>query len=166
MTIPQSQSNSLAAAQAWGKIGDCYVAWGAIEPDQYTNAAPYYRKVLGARGASGAAKSEARFNLGAVLEKQAALKSGDEQTDLLKQAWNAYVDAFYQDLRDPDKASPLWTKKAAMQAGQLAETLQEWQSAYCMYSQVKTLLPVMTPVCEKKMQKAFEHGASPERCEL
>ena len=138
-TIIQTQSNSWQAAQAWGKIGDCYFDWGSLNPDQYTNATIAYTKVVNARGATGAARSEARFNLGAVTEKQAALKSGDDQTDLLKQALRQYVDAFYQNLHDPDKPSPLWTKKAGISAGQLAEELQQWPVAIEIYQQLETL---------------------------
>jgi len=67
-------------------------------------------------------------------------------------------------LHDPDKPSPLWTKKSGMEAGQLAETLQQWQPAFCIYYQLKILLPVMGPVCDKKMDKALKNGAKPELC--
>jgi hypothetical protein len=51
-----------------------------------------------------------------------------------------------------------------MAAGRLAESLQDWQSALCIYSQLKALLPVMAPACDKKIAKAIENGASTERC--
>jgi TolA-binding protein len=163
-TIIQTQSNTWQAAQAWGRIGDCYFDLGAKDVSQYTNAAAAYRTVFDAPAATGAARNEARFKLGATIEKQAALASGDDQTELLKQAFSQFVDAFYQGLHDPDKPSPLWTKKSGMEAGQLAETLQEWQPAFCIYYQLKILLPVMGPVCDKKMDKALKNGAKPELC--
>jgi TolA-binding protein len=159
-TIPQTQSNSWAAAQAWGKIGDCHFDWGSIDSSHYADAAAAYRTVVDYPQATSAAKNEARFMLGEVLKKQAELKTGDEQTALLKQALDQYVDAFYQGWRDPEKPAPLWTKKAGLAAAQLAESLQQWQSVYCVYAQLKTLLPVMAPVCDKKMDKAMDHGAN------
>lgn len=152
-TIPQAQSNTWEAAQAWGRIGDCYFDLGASDANQYTNAVKYYRKVFESPQALKSAKDEARFKLGATLEKQAALKTGAEQTDLLKQALNQYVDAFYQGLHDTEKPSPFWTKKSGLAAAQLAESLQEWQSAYDVYQQLEQLLPVLAPSCEKRMAK-------------
>jgi TolA-binding protein len=163
-TIIQSQSNSWQAAQAWGKIGDCFFDLGAKDANQYTNAGNAYRKVFEAPAATGAARNEARFKLGATIEKQAALATGEAQTSLLKDALKQYVDAFYQGLHDTDKPSPLWTKKSGLAAGQIAETLQQWQPAFCIYYQLKILLPVLGPVCDKKMDKALKNGAKLELC--
>jgi TolA-binding protein len=160
-TIPQTQSNTWQAAQAWGRIGDCYFDLGTRDPDQFTNAATAYRKVIESPNALNSARDECRFKLGATIEKQAALKSGSEQTALLKQALNQYVDAFYEGLHDSEKPSPFWTKKSGLQAAQLAESLQEWQSAYDIYRQLKDLLPVLAPVCEKKIAKISPYVAHP-----
>jgi TolA-binding protein len=156
-TIIQTQSNSWQAAQAWGRIGDCYFDLGAKDANQYTNATSAYRKVIDAPAATGAARYEARFKLGATIEKQAALAIGDAQTALFKQALSQYVDAFYQGLHDSDKPSPLWTKKSGMAAGQLAEELQQWQVAIEIYQQLKVLVPVLAQSCDKKIAKAREH---------
>ena len=152
-TITKTQPDTWQAAQAWGRIGDCYSDMGSRDPDQYTNAAAAYRTVFESPHALSSAKNEARFKLGATTEKQAALKTGADQTALLKQALNQYVDAFYEGLHDTEKPSPFWTKKSGLQAAQLAESLQEWQSAYDIYKQLKDLLPVLAPVCEKKIAK-------------
>lgn len=163
-TITNAQPNTWQAAQALGRIGDCYFDWGTRDPDQYTNAAAAYRAVFEAPYARRDAKDEARFKLGAVLEKQAAQKTGNDQTSLLKEALRQYVDAFYQGLHDPAGFSPWWTEKSGMQAAELAESLQEWQSAFCLYDKLKTLLPVKAPDCDKKMDKAREHGAKADQC--
>lgn len=158
-TITNQQPNTWQAAQALGRIGDCYFNLG-----QFTNAAAVYRAVAEAPYARGEAKDEARFKVGEVLEKQAAQKTGDEQIVLLKDALRQYVDAFYQGLHDPAGFSPIWTKKSGKKAAELAESLQEWQSAYCLYDKLKTLLPVLAPDCDKKMDKAREHGAKADQC--
>jgi tetratricopeptide (TPR) repeat protein len=160
-TIPQTQTNTWEAAQAWGKIGDCYFELGATDANQYTNAASAYRKVFESPHALDSAKDEARFKLGVTMEKQAALQTGAEQAELLKQALNQYVDAFYQGLRETGKPAPFWTKKSGLAAAQLAESLQQWQSAYDIYKQLKELLPVLAPSCERKMAKISPHVPHP-----
>jgi tetratricopeptide (TPR) repeat protein len=152
-TIPQAQGDTAEAAQAWGRIGDCYFALGAKDPSQYTNAVAAYQKVIDSTAASSAARSEARFKLGTTIENEAALKTGGEQTALLKKALDQFVDTFYQGLHDPGGPSPLWTKKSGMEAGQLAESLQRWDLAYKIYDELKELLPVLAPACQKKMDK-------------
>ena len=163
-TITNAQPNTWQAAQALGRIGDCYFEWAAKDPGQYTNAAFAYSNIFEAPYARNEAKDEARFKLGAVFEKQSALKNGDEQTTSLKAALAQYVDAFYQGLHDPEGASPFWTQESGKKAAELAESLQEWQSAFCVYNKLKTLLPVLAPLCDKKMDKAREHGAKADQC--
>ena len=161
-TVVVTRSNAPAAALAWDRMADCYFALGASDPDKYTDAATYYRKVFEAPFASGAARNEARFKLGATLEKQAAQKTGTNQIAALNLALDQYVDAFYQGLNDPEKPSPLWTKKSGLAAAQLAETLQKWQLEINLYKELKGLIPVLAPVCEKKIAKVVgEHGGQP-----
>jgi outer membrane protein assembly factor BamD (BamD/ComL family) len=163
-TITDTQPDTSEAALAWGEIGNCFFQWGASDAGQYTNALPAYRAVIENRAALSETRGEARFQIGDTLEKQAGQKTGAEQTELLKAALSQYLDAFYQSLHDPDKPSPVWIEKSALAAGQLAESMQEWQPALCIYNELKTLLPVMAPQCDIKIAKAIEHGASLERC--
>lgn len=163
-TITNQLPGTWQAAQAAGRIGDCYLQLGANDPGQFTNAIAAFRAVLNNPAALSDAKSQARFEIGLAIEKQAGQKKGAEQTELLKAAFSQYLDALYQGLHDPGRPSPFWTQKSAMAAGQLAETLQQWQSALCIYYQLKTLLPVMAPKCDQKIAKAIENGASLERC--
>ncbi|HXS68884.1 MAG TPA: hypothetical protein VN761_08575, partial [Candidatus Polarisedimenticolia bacterium] len=161
-TIVVTQSNTPPAALAWGRMGDCYFALGADDANQYTNAAAFYRKVIEAPFASRDARNEARFKLGYTLEKQAGPKTGADQTEALNQALNQYVDAFYQGLNDSEKPSPFWTKKSGLAAAQLAETLQKWQLEINLYKELKNLIPVLAPTCEKKIAKVVgEHGGRP-----
>jgi len=163
-TITNQLPGTWQAAQASGRIGDCYLQLGANDPNQFTNAIAAYRAVLDNPAALSDAKGQARFGIGLAMEKQAGQKKGAEQTELLKAAFSQYLDALYQGLHDSGQPSPFWIQKSALAAGQLAETLQEWQSALCIYYQLKTLLPVMAPKCDQKIAKAIENGASLERC--
>jgi TolA-binding protein len=156
-TIVQARSNRWEAAQAWGRIGDCYFNMGAKEPNQYANAISNYTRVINAPAAISEARNQARFKLAATIEKQAALKSGYEQTTLLRQALSQYSDAFYQNLHDPEGPSTFWVKKSGLAAGQVAESLQRWDDAKNIYDNLKKLLPVLAPTCDKKISKANEH---------
>lgn len=167
-TITNNLPGTAEAALASGRIGDCWFELGAKDPGQYTNALAdalaAYRVVIDNPAARSDAKNEARFAVGMVMERQAAQKSGAEQAACLKQAFDQYLDTFYRGLHEPGKASPYWSEKSGMKAGELAESLQEWQSAFCIYYQLKTLLPVLGPVCDKKMARASEQGATLEGC--
>ena len=160
-TIVQTRSNSWEAAQAWGRIGDCYFNMGAKDPAQYLNAITNYTQAINAPSARSAARNEARFQLANITEKQAALKSGNEQTDLLKQALNQYLDAFDQGVQESEGPSLYWIQKAGVAAGQMAESLQRWKVAVKIYGQLKELIPVLGRFCDKKILKANEHLSGP-----
>jgi hypothetical protein len=72
-------------------------------------------------------RSQAQIGLGLVLEKKAALVDGDEQTTLLAQALNNYLDVFDtwtgKNLRAGETADQFWVKEAGWQALPLIERL-------------------------------------------
>ncbi|HWC60854.1 MAG TPA: hypothetical protein VHC44_14255, partial [Verrucomicrobiae bacterium] len=82
---------------------------------------------------------------------------GADQTALMKDALRQYVTTFNEDLDDPDGPSALWIKKSGMAAGQVAESLQQWDVAGKIYDQLKHLLPMLAPTLDKKIAKAAEH---------
>jgi TolA-binding protein len=156
-TIVQTRSNRWEAAQAWGRIGDCYFNMGARDPDQYAFAISNYTKAIEAPAALNETRNQARFKLAATKEKQAMLKTGAEQTSLLKEALTQYSDAFYQNLHEPEGPSTYWINRSGFAAAQVAESLQRWDDAANIYINLKTLLPVLAPICDKKISKANEH---------
>ena len=151
-----SSSNSWQAAQAWGRIGDCYFELGARDSYNLTNAINAYMNVIEAPAARSAARVEARCNLAKTLEKQAALKTGEDQNSLLREALRQYVTAFNQG-QNADSPSARWIKMSGTEAARLAEALQEWQVAITIYQQLKDLLPGSAPGFDKKILKAKEH---------
>jgi len=162
--VVQNSSNSWQAAQAWGRIGDCYFQLGTKDPSNLTNAVNAYRNVIDSPASRSTAIYEARFNLAKTMERQAAQKIGDDQTDLLKQALHQYVTvltenitAFEEGRLDPESSSALWARKSGTEAGRLAESLQQWKDALNIYTQLKQLLPGMAPIFEKKIAKVNEH---------
>jgi TolA-binding protein len=161
-TIVQTHSNRVESALAWGMIGNCYFELGAKNPSQYASAEMAYTNVINTPAASSATRYEALFKLGATLEKQAALKTGDDQTGLMKEALHQYLiamddAAFKEAVNNPDGPSALWTKRSGLAAALVAESLQEWDTAGRIYDKMKQLLPILAPYLDKKIAKINEH---------
>lgn len=158
-TYPQSEQ----AALAWGEMGDCYMQLaaqpqGAHFYDDATNA---YAQVINSPQADAAARSQAQIGIGLVLEKRAAQATGTNQTALLQQALQNYLDVLYgKNLRDGEPAEPFWVKKAGLEAASVAETLEEWPQAVNVYRRMEDLLPPLHDLLEKKIANAQEHVPS------
>jgi len=163
--IGQSYPQSEQAALAWGEIGDCYLQLagqpqGAHFYDDATNA---YAQVINSPPASAGARSQAQMGIGLVLEKRAAPATGPDQTALLQQALQDYLDVFYgKNLRDGEAADSFWVKKAGLQAASVAETLGEWPQAVNVYRRLEELLPQLHDLLEKKIDNAREHITAPQ----
>jgi len=146
-----------AAARAWGEIGNCYLQLAARDPNQYTNAAAAYHRVVESPGADVAARSQALVGLGVVAEKLAERATGAEQAALLKTALDRYLDVFYEThLRASEQADLFWLKRAGLDAARLAETLQDWPHALRIYERLQTLLPPLKPSLNRKIEKVRE----------
>jgi len=158
--ISQQYPQSEQAALAWGMIGDCYFQLagqpqGAHFYDDATNA---YAQVINSPLADAAARSQAQMGIGLVSEKRAALATGQDQTALLQQALQNYLDVLYgKGLRDGESPDPFWVKKAGLQAASVAETLGEWPQAVNVYRRLEGLLPPLHDLLEKKIVNAQEH---------
>jgi TolA-binding protein len=163
--IGQSYPQSEQAALAWGEVGDCYLQLagqpqGAHFYDDATNA---YAQVINSPPASAGARSQAQMGIGLVLEKRAAQAMGPDQTALLQQALQDYLDVLYgNNLRDGEAADPFWVKKAGLQAASVAETLGEWPQAVNVYRRLEELLPQLHDLLEKKIGNAREHITAPQ----
>ena len=155
-TYPQSEQ----AALAWGEIGDCYLQLagqpqGAHFYDDATNA---FAQVINSPLADAAARSQAQIGIGLVFEKRAAQAAGRDQTVLLQQALQNYLDVLYgKNLHDSEPADSFWVKKAGLQAAGVAETLGEWPQAVNVYRRLEELLPPLHDLLEKKIANAQEH---------
>jgi len=111
-------TNELGAL-AWNEIGDCNLQLGAF--DAATNA---YAQVFNSLFANISERSRAQIGVGLALEKKAAVPGAADQTSLLQQALDNYLDVLYKsDLRDGEQPDDFWTKKAGLQAAPLVEAL-------------------------------------------
>jgi TolA-binding protein len=137
------------AIRAMGRIGDCQK-----ELEHYDKAREAYQQVIVFSNAPVDLRSQAKIGLGIVAEKQAALKSGAEQTNLLLVARGHYQDVFYENnLRDGEKSDPYSVKEAGRNAGRLFENLNDWLQAYCIYTNLSTLFPSVRAELEPKISR-------------
>ena len=149
-----SETTNELAVLAWGQIASCYLQW-AQSPAQLTNAVDYFQRIIVEPKADAAARSIAKVGLGVVITKQANEAAGEEQNNLRKVALDHYLDVFERKiLRDGEQADPFWTKKAGMDAAQLASTLENWTLAARIYERLIELMPELQPYLRERLQKA------------
>ncbi|HWN96780.1 MAG TPA: hypothetical protein VNT99_17255, partial [Methylomirabilota bacterium] len=77
---------------------------------------------------------------------------------LLYAALNNYLKVLY-DSYDDEKPDSIWLKEAALNAGEIAELRNEWESARRVYLRVSELLPPLKAGLEKKIANAREKAA-------
>jgi tetratricopeptide (TPR) repeat protein len=135
------------------EMGNCN-----LQLTNYDDATNDYAQVVGSTNASVSARSQAQIGIGIALEKKAELATGTNQTALLELALNNYVDVLHEkNLRANEIADLIWVKKAGLQAAALAGTLGEWESAVDIYVRLKTLLPQLGSLLDKKITEANSH---------
>jgi TolA-binding protein len=159
---PPYHTNPLAVL-AQGRIGDCLLQLASADPNQYTNAAQAYQKVMDDPRASVAARGQAEVGLGLALDKQAQLKKAPgESAAARKLALEHFLRvADEKNLRDGETAEPFWVKKAALEVGRLAEDLQLWDQAALFYERLSQRLPALKPTFETRLLKARQQAAVP-----
>jgi len=148
------------AARASGMVGNCHLTLAESDPSRYIAASNAYQKVLQMPRAGVAVRSEAEYGLATVLEKLAAGREDSSRTNLLDAALDHYLNVLYGTiLREGETADPSWTRKAGIEAGRIAESLQRWTEAKNIYETLLELLPSLRTLLENKMLKAQEQAA-------
>jgi hypothetical protein len=144
----------------WGEMANCYLQW-ALHSRQLasdTNVLYGFQQVINSPLADAKARSIATVGLAILHEKQGPQKAGAAQTESLEKAFNLYLDVFHgKILRENEQPDLFWVRKAGMEAGRLAETLQRWASAKEIYQQLRELLPVYRARLDKNIQRVQEH---------
>jgi TolA-binding protein len=149
-------TNSLAPL-ALGEKANCLLQWAQVS-NQYDQVTNTFEQVIASTNADGTAWSIAKVGLGVALEKLALQKSGPDQLALFKQGLQQYLDVFNGNFaRDDQAPDPFWIKKAGLEAGRLAESLQEWSAAVKVYERLEKLLPALSGSLEKRKLKAQEN---------
>lgn len=141
------------APLAWGRIGECHFQLASQDPKRYDTAAEAFRKVIDSP-ADISIRSQARWKLGVVLEKQAALKPVTDRLALESEALDCYLGVVYpKDLRPGEQPDPYWVKRAGLSAAELAEAQKKWDVAIGLYQRLLTELPPLRGRFEKKIEE-------------
>jgi len=148
------------AALAWGEMANALLQY-AESSQQYDDVTNAFQQVILSTNADVAARSNAKVGLAVALEKQADLAAGSNQTALLKAALTNCLEVFVgANLRDGEESALFWKKKAGVQAGHLAEKLQQWDQAKKVYEQLKDLVPALGATLDSSIRRCEEHRLS------
>jgi len=159
-SIDRNYPSNELAARAQGMIGQCYLQFAVQDVNQYSNAWKAFQQVTDAAWADTASRSQAEVGLATVLEKLALTQTGGTRASSLQSALDHYLNVFYEkNLREGEVPDLFWVKKAGMEAGRLAESLQAWSQALKLYERLQTQIPSLKPMLENKILKAREQLA-------
>ena len=157
-TICESFPTNRMAVLAWGERANCLMQWAQFsrQYDQATNA---FRKVIDSPRADATARSIAKVGLGIVLEKLAEMQPAPEdKAAVLKLALNHYLDVFYGGmLREDEQPDLFWTRKAGLEAGRVAEALQQWAQAMGVYQRLQKMMPQLQASLETRIFRCQEN---------
>jgi tetratricopeptide (TPR) repeat protein len=141
---------------AWGQIASCYLQW-ASSASQLTNAIDYFQRVINEPKADAVARSIAKAGIAIVLQKQAADGPPAQLLAARKAALNHYLDVFDRRmLRPGESPDAFWTRKAGLEAAQLATLLEQWEVAARIYARLIELMPELRGPFQERLNKALE----------
>jgi TolA-binding protein len=144
---------------AWGRMGDCYFQWAALDSAEagtrYQRAMECYGMVVESKIASVAARSQAEVAIGTICEKEAAREYKEKWLDAaLKHYMNVVTES---NLRDGESFDAKWMYEAGVAAAKLCESSEQWEQAVEIYGRLAKLLPPLRPAVEKKIVAARTH---------
>ncbi len=156
-TICESYPSNELGVLAWGEKANGLLQY-ALVSHEYDSASNAFRQVIESPLADFAARANARVGLGVVLEKAAETAAPADKAALQELALNQYLDVFFYDktIREGETPSWFWIRKAGLEAGRLAEALQQWEPAVHVYERLAQLLPPMKPTLDKRIARARE----------
>ena len=90
-----------------------------------------------------------KVGIGVVLEKQGNWQKAKDE----------YLDVFYEKLlRDGERPSPFWTKRAGLDAARLAEDHEEWDQAFSVYKRLLEKFPELSGLLQTKIIRARKYS--------
>ena len=144
------------APLAWGEMANALLQY-AKSSQQYDDVTNAFQQVILATNADIAARSQAKVGLAIALEKQADLSAGTNRIALLNMALTNCLDVLVgMNLRDGEQPALFWQEKAGLEAGRLAEKLQQWDQAKKVYEQLKGLVPALGPRLDASIRRCEE----------
>jgi hypothetical protein len=99
-------------------------------------------------------RAKARMGMGGVVERLAAIRSGQPSSSALEQALGYYLDIVTgKILRPGEVIDSYWWKEAGLAAGRLLEGMGRWTEAAGLYAQLARELPVTRPIWEARLER-------------
>jgi TolA-binding protein len=138
-------------------IGYCYMQRAASDAQYYPKAAEELSQVIDLPAADTATRSEARYLLANVLEKQAMdpVRTEEERRKLQHDALDYYLDVIYgkgASVEPKSEPDVYWVNRAGLSAGALAERLQIFPQARRIYERLRETLPSLRETWDKKLE--------------
>lgn len=165
--VPQLFPNTEFHALALGRIGQSYLQLAALEPAHYADAELNLRRLIefDSPRPGVSVLSEAKLSLAAVRERQAqaAGRTPEERTALLKEALDLCCEVFYHaDTRAAEaQPDPVWVQKAGLEAAQLLVALGQLEQAQAIYRRLAERFPAHREVFERLRSPATKPPAPP-----
>ena len=125
--ITKEFSTNTLVPLAWGRIGDCYFQWAAVDRTQaetrYQRAMESYGMVYdspAAEVADAAARSQAEVGVGNICVKMAEINPSTEKKDWLNAALEHYMNVVTEkNLRDGEAFDAKWMYEAGIAAAKV-----------------------------------------------
>jgi len=152
--LTNGATTNAMAAQALGRLGDCYRQWadlqwgaGKHDPAVYSDAVQMYQSVLAVPAANMdiATRSEAEVALGQIAEQQAQPERA--------------LDHYRKVLYELEPFDPFWVEQAGKAAGHIYERQEEWDKAIKVYERVLRAVPSLKAALGKAIDAARVNSA-------
>lgn len=154
-SIERNYPTNKLAARARGMMGDCYLQLATLDARAYESASNAYQGAMDAPAATLSVRSQAEVGLATVMEKLAADQKPEARAKFQQMALDHYLNVFYEkNLREDEQPDLFWVKKAGLEAGRLAESLQAWPQALKLYERLEAMIPALEPLLQNKILKA------------
>jgi TolA-binding protein len=159
--IDEAPATNALVVAAWGRKAECLWQYAARTKNErdFQVALDAFQQVTNFPNADPAMLAQSKFGQARVLEDQASRLTGDDKTKKRLIALNLYLDVLYNEkaLHDDGSGNLLrWTQRAGLQAGDLAEVMEDWSHAKSIYQRLENVLPVLRPSLDKRILKVQE----------
>jgi TolA-binding protein len=150
--------------RALGEIGSCYFQLAGIDnPTNYDAALDAFTRAAKHPAADVSTWAQAQVGIGKVLSSQARLKQTNgtpaEASALLDSAQLNFLTVLYTEY-DSEVPDPTWIREAAINAAEIAESRNKWDSALRVYRRLADMLPALRNAgLDRKIANALRNAA-------
>lgn len=150
--VTQFPTNKVAPL-ALVRKGDCHAMLSEFYPESHGQALEAYRAVLAMAppAVPVAAHNQAQVGLALLLKRSAEGKPAEERGRILRQALDHLLNVVYGTGLNGESPDPFYLKKAGLEAGRLAEAMEESGAALELYKRLIEQAPSMRTFWETRI---------------